>query len=82
MSKIAIQPLTYRAGIGVALEVTSVYGNPPLTACWQIITDIGHPLESGEIEYSIQQWQDWPTGPDENYIEKIVASMLAVSLDK
>jgi hypothetical protein len=80
MSKIAIQPLTYRAGIGVALEVTSVYGNPPLTAKWQIVTDIGYVLESGEIEYSIQQWEDWPTGPDNNYIEKIVAAMLAVPL--
>ena len=80
MSKIAIQPLTYRAGIGVALEVTSVYGNPPLTAKWQIVTDIGHPLESGEVVYNLQQWQDWPAGPDGDYIEKVVAAMLGVAL--
>jgi hypothetical protein len=80
MSKIAIQPLTYRAGIGVALEVTSLKGNPPLTAKWQIVTETGYPLETGEVDYSLQEWLDWPTGPDNDYIEKIVAAALAVTL--
>ena len=80
MSKIAIQPLTYRAGIGVALEVTELIGNPPLKARWQIVTDIGHPLESGEVEYTLQQWLDWPAGPDNDYIEKIVAGIIAAPL--
>lgn len=80
MSKIAIQPLTYRAGTGVYLEVIEIRGNPPLFAKWQITTDIGHPLETGEVEYSLQQWQDWPAGPDNNYIEVIVASLIGAAL--
>lgn len=80
MSKIAIQPLTYRAGIGVFLEVIEIRGNPPLTAKWQIVTDIGYALETGEVTYSLEQWQDWPTGSSDGYIEKIVAAMLAVQL--
>ena len=77
--KIQIQPLTYRAGIGTWLEVVSVYGNPPLTVKWQITTDIGHPLESGEFQMGTDQWENWPTGPDVDYIEKIAAAYISVT---
>jgi hypothetical protein len=80
MSKINIQPLTYRAGIGTGLVVTEVHGNPPLTVRWQIVTDTGYALESGEFDMQQQQWEDWPTGPDNDYIEKIAAAYLNVQL--
>jgi len=79
MSRIQIQPLTYRAGIGTGLEVISVYGNPAVNVKWQIVTDIGHPLESGEFQISLQQWEDWPSGPDNNYIENITATVIGVT---
>ena len=71
MSKISIEPLIYRGGIGTGLEVLSVYGNPPLNVKWQIVTDIGHPLESGEFTMNIDDWQNWPAGNDDNYIERL-----------
>jgi hypothetical protein len=71
MSKISIEPLIYRGGTGVALEVTQIYGNPPLNVKWQIVTDIGHPLESGEFTMNIDDWQNWPVGNDDNYIERL-----------
>lgn len=77
--KIQIQPLTYRAGIGNYLEVSSVYGNPAINIKWQILTDIGHVLESGDIQMSLDQWENWPTGPDNNYIENITAAIIGVT---
>lgn len=77
--KIQIQPLTYRAGIGNYLEVSSVYGNPAVNIKWQILTDIGHVLESGDIQMSLDQWENWPTGPDNNYIENITAAIIGVT---
>jgi hypothetical protein len=78
--KIQIQPLTYRAGIGNYLEVISVYGNPAINIKWQILTDIGHVLEFGDIQMSRDQWENWPTGPDDNYVENIAAAMLGISV--
>ena len=78
--RISIQPLTYRAGIGTGLEVPSLYGNPALNVKWQIVTDTGHPLETGEFQMSMQQWEDWPSGPDNNYIENIAAATLGVNV--
>ena len=77
--RIQIQPLTYRAGIGTGLEVPSIYGNPALNVKWQIVTDTGYPLETGEFQISTQQWEDWPAGPDNNYIENIAAAYLGVT---
>lgn len=77
--KIAIESLRYRAGIGVALEVIGYKGNPPLTVTWQIVTETGYCLETGDVQISLQQWEDWPAGPDNNYIENIVAGMLSVT---
>ena len=77
--RISIQPLTYRAGIGTGLEVTSVYGNPALNVKWQIVTETGYPLETGEFQMTMQQWEDWPAGPDNNYIENIAAATLGVN---
>ena len=77
--RISIQPLTYRAGIGTGLEVPSVYGNPALNVKWQIVTDTGHPLETGEFQMTMQQWEDWPSGPDNNYIENIAADTIGVT---
>lgn len=77
--KIQIQPLTYRAGIGNYLEVSSVYGNPAINIKWQILTDIGHVLESGDIQMSLDQWENWPIGPDNNYIENITAAIIGVT---
>ena len=77
--KIQIRPLTYRAGIGNYLEVSSVYGNPAVNIKWQILTDIGHVLESGDIQMSLDQWENWPTGPDNNYIENITAAIIGVT---
>lgn len=74
--KISIKPLTYRAGIGTGLEVTEVYGNPPLNVKWRIVTDIGHPLETGEFVLSMQDWENWPTGPDNNYIELLAVNYI------
>jgi len=78
--RISIQPLTYRAGIGTGLEVTSIYGNPALNVKWQIVTDTGYPLETGEFQMTLQQWEDWPSGPDNNYIENIAAATLGVNV--
>ena len=78
--RISIQPLTYRAGIGTGLEVTSIYGNPALNVKWQIVTDTGYPLETGEFQMSMQQWEDWPSGPDNNYIENIAAATIGVNV--
>jgi hypothetical protein len=78
--RISIQPLTYRAGIGTGLEVTSIYGNPAINVKWQIVTDTGHPLETGEFQMSMQQWEDWPSGPDNNYIENIAAAHIGVTV--
>ncbi len=78
--RIQIQPLTYRAGIGTGLEVPSIYGNPALNVKWQIVTDTGYPLETGEFQMSTQQWEDWPAGPDNNYIENIAAAYLGVNV--
>ena len=78
--RISIQPLTYRAGIGTGLEVTSIYGNPALNVKWQIVTDTGYPLETGEFQMTLQQWEDWPAGPDNNYIENIAAATLGVNV--
>jgi hypothetical protein len=80
MSRIQIQPLTYRAGIGTGLEVLSIYGNPAINVKWQIVTDTGYVLESGEFQMTIQQWEEWPSGPDNNYIEKIAAANIGVTL--
>lgn len=71
--KIAIEPLTYRAGTGVFLEVTKIYGNPPLNVQWQITTNIGHPLESGEFTMNLTDWENWPAGNDNDYIERLAA---------
>lgn len=79
MSRIQIQPLTYRAGIGTGLEVPMVYGNPAINVKWQIVTDIGYVLESGEFQMQMDQWENWPTGPDNNYIENIAAAYLGVT---
>jgi hypothetical protein len=77
--KIQIQSLTYRAGIGNYLEVSSVYGNPAINIKWQILTDIGHVLESGDIQMSLDQWENWPSGADNNYIENITAAIIGVT---
>ena len=77
--KIQIQPLTYRAGIGIYLVVASIDGNPPLNIKWQITTDIGYVLESGECQMTMDQWLYWPTGPDNDYVEKIAAACIGVT---
>lgn len=77
--KIQIQPLAYRAGTGNYLEVSSVYGNPAVNIKWQILTDIGHVLESGDVQMTLDQWENWPTGPDNNYIENIAAAIIGVT---
>lgn len=77
--KIAIEPLRYRAGIGVALEVVGYKGHPPLTVTWQIVTETGYCLESGDVQIPLPQWENWPVGPDNNYIENVVAGMIGVT---
>lgn len=62
------------------LQVTELRGNPPLNATWQIVTDIGHPVETGQLELSPQCWDEWPAGPDNDYLEKAVAATLGVAL--
>jgi hypothetical protein len=77
--QIAIHPVSYRAGIGSLLEVKSISGNPPLNIEWVITTDTGSVLESGIIAMSQAQWNDWPSGNDNNYIENITAGLLGVA---
>ena len=77
--KIQIQPLTYRAGIGTGLEVASIYGNPAINVKWQIVTETGYILEAGEFQMQLDQWENWPTGPDNNYIENIAAANIGVT---
>ncbi len=79
MSRIQIQPLTYREGVGTGLEVPAVYRNPAINVKWQIVTDTGYALETGEFQMQMDQWENWPTGPDNNYIEYIAAVYIGVT---
>lgn len=78
--RIAITPISYRAGFGTGLEILEFRGNPPTTVTWQIVTDTGYVLERGEVEMSRDDWDNWPAGEDNNYAEKIVAGYLGVAV--
>ena len=78
--KIGIHPISYRTGNGTGLEIIELYGNPPLNVKWKIVNEVGAQIESGEIQISNDDWNNWPAGSDNNYIEHIVAGYLGVAL--
>ena len=78
--KIAIQPINYRISIGTYLQILEFRGNPPVNIQWEITSDTGTILKSGEILMSDDEWANWPAGEDNNYAERIVAAYLGVAL--